>query len=373
MNSVLFYRRRAERFAQLLDEAHGGRRHHVRSSVDDDLADVVAIGHRVSALKHSVDVDVDPEFRMSLRASSGRRGGARGDRRDRRHRRDRQPRGVPGRGQRAEATGPPDPHPRRDPGRRRRRRDRHLGHVGGERERGAGRCAVRGQAVHRAGAARAGRARTCPRASCSSTSPATASPRRGPSSDSDGFARALDDMDANTTEGVRLLTTTATQRHEVAALDAIDAFLKRQRTEVGGLLEHHHGCRPPGARGDLGRPAALGGEAGRRAAPVAQVRRRGGEPTDALGPLPGNCPAGSAPADAPAASRRPAAPARRTTSGRRSPTRSRGRPARPPRPARPTGRVPPARHRPRRPRRRATTATSSRTSADLLGGLVPGS
>ena len=40
----------------------------MRSAVDDDLAELVAVGHRVSALQRSVDVEVDPEFRIGLRA-----------------------------------------------------------------------------------------------------------------------------------------------------------------------------------------------------------------------------------------------------------------------------------------------------------------
>ena len=46
MSYDFFDRRRAERFAQLLDEANGGRRHHVRSPVDDELAELVAVGHQ---------------------------------------------------------------------------------------------------------------------------------------------------------------------------------------------------------------------------------------------------------------------------------------------------------------------------------------
>ena len=37
VNSSVLHRRRSERYAQLLDEASGARRHHARSSVDDEL------------------------------------------------------------------------------------------------------------------------------------------------------------------------------------------------------------------------------------------------------------------------------------------------------------------------------------------------
>ncbi|MDI5943373.1 DUF5667 domain-containing protein, partial [Micromonospora sp. DH15] len=66
MTSNLFSRRRAERFAQLLDEANGGRRHHVRSRADDHLAALVAVGRQLNA--DPPPVAVDPDFRTGLRA-----------------------------------------------------------------------------------------------------------------------------------------------------------------------------------------------------------------------------------------------------------------------------------------------------------------
>jgi hypothetical protein len=63
----VFPSRRAERFAQLLDEAAGARRHHSRSDADSDLAGMVTIGQRVTTLP--LAVEVDPEFRTGLRAS----------------------------------------------------------------------------------------------------------------------------------------------------------------------------------------------------------------------------------------------------------------------------------------------------------------
>lgn len=67
MITPVFPSRRAERFAQLLDEAAGARRHHAWSVDDDDLATMVTIGQRVSTLP--LVVEVDPEFRTGLRAS----------------------------------------------------------------------------------------------------------------------------------------------------------------------------------------------------------------------------------------------------------------------------------------------------------------
>jgi hypothetical protein len=59
-------RRSAERFAELLDETTGGRRHHVRGQADEQLAELVAIGHSLSGARSGVQVE--PEFRVGLRA-----------------------------------------------------------------------------------------------------------------------------------------------------------------------------------------------------------------------------------------------------------------------------------------------------------------
>ena len=67
MNFTFLDRRSAERFAELLDETTGGRRHHGnRGQADEPLAELVAIGHSLSAAKPGVRVD--PEFRVGLRA-----------------------------------------------------------------------------------------------------------------------------------------------------------------------------------------------------------------------------------------------------------------------------------------------------------------
>jgi hypothetical protein len=59
-------RRSAERFAELLDETTGGHRHHVRGQTDEQLAELVAIGHSLSGA--GSEVQVEPEFRAGLRA-----------------------------------------------------------------------------------------------------------------------------------------------------------------------------------------------------------------------------------------------------------------------------------------------------------------
>jgi len=62
----IFDRRSAERFAELLDETDRGRRHHTRGQADEQLAELVAIGHSLSAARSGIQVD--SEFRMGLRA-----------------------------------------------------------------------------------------------------------------------------------------------------------------------------------------------------------------------------------------------------------------------------------------------------------------
>ena len=67
MSSSLFHRRRAERLAQLLDEASGRPRHHTRSTLDGELAGYVRLGD-VLARTAGVHASPTTEFRSSLRA-----------------------------------------------------------------------------------------------------------------------------------------------------------------------------------------------------------------------------------------------------------------------------------------------------------------
>src|SRR3954465_6644158 len=66
MTRVAFARRRAERFAQLIAEDGGARRHHLRSQVDTELAPLVEVTRRVTSIP--VSAEPDPEFRVGLRA-----------------------------------------------------------------------------------------------------------------------------------------------------------------------------------------------------------------------------------------------------------------------------------------------------------------
>lgn len=287
MDSDLFSRRRAERFAQLLDEANGGRRHHVRSRADDQLAALVAVGQRLSAAPPPVEVD--PEFRTGLRAmllATAEREGI----------------GSP-------AAAAPEPAVA-DTGRSRllpaatARRARARGAIlvgiaaGAVALSGisaASENAVPGDALY-------GMKRSTERAQLALTSSdisrgqlfldfartrlAEAAALRG---DRDGYSAVLDDMDADTRQGVRLLTTAAVQRSDPAALDAVNSFLTGQRRAVGGLLDD-------GTRADRERTR-------RSLALLDAVRKRSdalraaiacGLPapagSDTLGPAPATCP-----------------------------------------------------------------------------------
>jgi hypothetical protein len=68
MIGQLFHRRRAERLARLLEQADGGPRRHSRSPVDDRVADELAIGRRLATLELSRDAGPAPAFRAELRA-----------------------------------------------------------------------------------------------------------------------------------------------------------------------------------------------------------------------------------------------------------------------------------------------------------------
>ncbi|MBB5871466.1 hypothetical protein F4553_004845 [Allocatelliglobosispora scoriae] len=65
MNTI-FDRRRAERFAQLIDEVQGGRRHHTRSRIDEQLTELVTVGQQLGSVP--LPGGVRPDFRRDLRA-----------------------------------------------------------------------------------------------------------------------------------------------------------------------------------------------------------------------------------------------------------------------------------------------------------------
>ncbi|MER7996870.1 DUF5667 domain-containing protein [Micromonospora chalcea] len=282
MDSDLFSRRRAERFAQLLDEANGGRRHHVRSKADGELTALVEVSRRLSAERP--DVEPGAEFRTGLRAmlvATAEREGV----------------GTPAK----TTTGVRGALLPAITGRRARARGAILVGVA------AGAVALSGISAASENAlpgdALYGMKRSTERAQLALASSDIsrgqlfldfartrldeAASVRG---DRLGFSAVLDDMDADTRQGVRLLTTVAAQRSDPVALDAVDTFLAGQRRVVSGLLD-----RPDHAERDRTRRSlALLDAAGKRADALREAIACGlpaPQASDALGPAPAACPA----------------------------------------------------------------------------------
>lgn len=232
-------RRSAERFAELLDETSGGRRHHARGQADEELAELVAIGHSLSAARSGVQVD--PEFRVGLRAmlvaTAERDGiGATATRTET----------EPGGGHAAARE------PRRGllglAGRRIRARGAIVIGVA------AGAMAVSGisaasenatpgdalygvkRQTERAQLAMAGSDVTRGQLSLdfARTRLTEAAALGGGTGD---LAAVLDDMDADTRQGVKLLTGSAVARRDPAPLLPLDGFVAGQRQTLTGMLD----------------------------------------------------------------------------------------------------------------------------------------
>jgi hypothetical protein len=288
----VFHRRRAERFAQLLDEANGGRRHHVRSRLDAQLAELVAIGHQASALRPAVELD--PEFRTGLRAmliATAEREGI-------------------GRTAQAPADIPTGAVPAVAKTGRFGTRGAivvgvAVGAIAVSGMSAASENAIPGDALYRV-------KRSTERAQLALASSdvtkgqlyldfarTRTAEAAAVQSDPAGFAAALSDMDADTRQGVRLLNTAAATRRDPAPLDAVAAFVTAQRLQLGGLLDQVDGVnrertleslslldqvakRTDGLRGTLS---------------CAKLKAAG---TDKLGPKPRSCAIGAPAAQAPA-------------------------------------------------------------------------
>ncbi|MEV0429395.1 DUF5667 domain-containing protein [Micromonospora sp. NPDC050495] len=286
MDSNLFSRRRAERFAQLLDEANGGRRHHVRSSADGELAALVAVSRRLTAERPAVEVD--REFRTGLRAmlvATAEREGI----------------GAPAQSAAGAAAGGI--------------RGSLLPAVTGRRARARGAIlvGVAAGAIALSGISAAsenalpgdalyGMKRSTERAQLAL---ASSDISRGQlflgfartrldeaatvRNDRLGFSAVLDDMDADTRQGVRLLTTVAAQRSDPAGLDAIDAFLSGQRRAVSGLLDRADHADRDRTRGSLALLDAVGNRADALRSAIG-CGLPAPAASDALGPTPPACP-----------------------------------------------------------------------------------
>lgn len=290
MDSNLFSRRRAERFAQLLDEANGGRRHHVRSRVDDQLKELVTLGRHLTETTRPVEVDAGfrAELRARLVATAQREGlGATAGTE------------TPGRRLIAGLTarGPLLPAVT---ARRARARGAILvgvavGAVAVSGISTASENAVPGDALY-------GMKRSTERAQLALASSdlgrgqllldfahtrlAEASAVRG---DRTALAAILHDMDENTRQGVRLLTSAAMQRTEPAGLDAVDTFLTSQRQTMATLLDGATSVDQERIRRSLG----LLDEVEQRTRALRAALACGAAPSgtaDRLGPTAGPCP-----------------------------------------------------------------------------------
>jgi hypothetical protein len=280
----LFSRRRAERFAQLLDEANGGRRHHSRSPDDDELTTLVAVSRRLTA--EAPAAEVGAEFRTGLRATlvaAAEREGVRA--------------AAP-----AGTTTPATRLRRLVPamtGRQARARGAILAGIAAGAIALSGISAASENAVP--GDALYGMKRSTERAQLALASSDLsrgqlfldfartrldeAATLRG---DRLGFSAVLDDMDADTRQGVRLLTTAAAQHSDAAGLDRIDAFLANQRSAVSELLDHADQAERDRTRRSLALLDAVRGRAdGIRTAITCGLPAPGA--SDALGPVPAGC------------------------------------------------------------------------------------
>jgi hypothetical protein len=112
------------------------------------------------------------------------------------------------------------------------------------------------------------------------------------STDADGFGGAMAGMDADTSHGVRLLTTSAMAHKDAAALDTVDRFVADQRHRVNQLTA----VAGPGSQGPVGTSLALLDAVSVRSQSLRAALACGVGATanaDSLGPLAQECPVSS--------------------------------------------------------------------------------
>ncbi len=316
--SRMFHRRRAERFAQLLDEAEGGRRHHLWSDIDAELAPAVAIGRRLgqvgpAAEPRRLQAQLDPDFRTSLRAmlvATAVRDGI----------------GVTAAAPEPEArpagladrlTRPPaGPRTTAGPAPVRRARTRAAVIIGVA----AGTLALSGMSAA-SGDALPGDPLYSVKRSTERAQLALASSDMSRGQLYLAFARTrlteaqasrlgaaelidvLNDMDSETRQGVRLLSSSAVDRRDPAALDWVDTFVGRQQQDIGLILDSARGDAVRGdARDRATRSRALLDLIGQRIGLLRKSLSCGnaGNGMDALGPVPAPCAAAAPRAGQPA-------------------------------------------------------------------------
>lgn len=297
MSPQFFVRRRAERFARLLDEAAAGHRHRARDHVDrvdaeadEELAELVAISRRLSTLKPSLDVEPDPEFRAGLRAmliaTAEREGIGQRD-------------GI-GQTARPEPTAVPVAGGRHARTRRTRARGAIISGVIGSAIAVSGISAASENAVP--GDALYSVKRSTERAQLALAGSELSrgqlflefarirlNEAKAVLGDSEGFAAVLADMDADTREGVKLITGAAMQQRDEKALESVASFVATQRSGVTTLLKRAQAGDYDRARQSLDLLDAVE----RRVEGLRQTLScwsGAAAESDALGPLPQTCP-----------------------------------------------------------------------------------
>jgi hypothetical protein len=290
VNASLFPRARAERFAQLVDEANGGRRHHARSRGDEELTALVSTTMQLQAMP--VSADPSPVFKRDLRAqlmAAAVRDGI----------------GI---------TAQPEARPGL------RRKLVQATSNGRSRSRGAVVIGVAAGALVLSGVSVAsgeampgdalyGMKRQTERAQLAL---AGSDLSRGQlyldfartrlqeaysvRADGAGFVSSLRDMDTETQQGVSMLVTSALSTNDTTALDAIDRFVLSQRGIAGRMLDRSSDTSREKLTGSL----ALLSRVEQRALAARSALACGAKSTgnDGLGPIPGACAVtpGSAPA-----------------------------------------------------------------------------
>jgi hypothetical protein len=103
--------------------------------------------------------------------------------------------------------------------------------------------------------------------------------------DAAGLNRVLDDMDRETQQGIRLLTTAAVERKDPAALDAVDTFVNTQRTAATRLRDGVTGVQRSRANGSVTLLDSIQ-ERSRTLRPLLKCGTAATEAPDALGPRP---------------------------------------------------------------------------------------
>ena len=301
MITSVFHRRRVERFAELLDQSSGrGPRHRIPSRSDADLSTLVALSQRTAALRLGPATRPDPQFRADLRtmlvAAAEREGiGSAAAERE---------------GIGSAAAPAPAPAPAKVTHRR-----SFLGQ--GSRARGAiivgsalGALVLSGIAVASEGSmpgdALYGVKRSTERAELAFAGSdigrgqlhlefaRTRLAEAQQVSGSARFRRVLDDMDSDTRQGVRLLTTAAVDRQDPAALDAVDAFVRAQQRDAGAVLDKVNGD----SRSRLLSSLDLLERVATRSEQLRETLTCGitaSDGSDALGPRPSSCSTGGGP------------------------------------------------------------------------------